>query len=208
MRTRNDRRLPRRTASSKGKQNETPSKPIGKQIGERIAALRREKRLTLDGVAVGTGLTTSFLSKLERGQTSISVDNLRTVAHFLGVEMVHFFQDDAPLGVIVTRKSKGTPFLLGNTNATGESLINTARSTLQATLYRTPPGQGRSTAFAHPGEEFVLVLGGKIQYRVAESAYQLCEGDSIWHKSSDAHSWTNVGTLDALTLHVNTPPVW
>jgi transcriptional regulator with XRE-family HTH domain len=205
---RNDRRLPRQAASSNGKRKNTPAKPIGKQIGERIAALRLEKRLTLEGVAVGTGLTTSFLSKLERGQTSISVDNLRTVAHFLGVEMVHFFQDDAPLTVIVTRKNKGTPFLLGNTNASGESLINTARSMLQATLYRTPPGQGRASPFSHPGEEFVLVLGGRIRYKVGDTAFQLAEGDSIWHKSSDAHSWTNTGTAIALTLHVNTPPVW
>jgi transcriptional regulator with XRE-family HTH domain len=183
-------------------------RPIGKKVGEHIAALRLEKRLTLDALAVGTNLTTSFLSKLERGQTSISVDNLRTVAHFLGVEMVHFFERDEPSSVIVTRKGHGTPFFIENTEASGESLINSATSALQDTIYRTPPGQGRSSGFSHPGEELVLVIRGRIRYSVAEVPYLLGEGDSIWHKSSEPHRWTNVGRGPALSLHVNTPPVW
>ncbi len=183
-------------------------KPIGQQVGERIAALRLEKRLTLDGLAAGTGLTTSFLSKLERGRTSISVDNLRSVAHFLGVEMVHFFERDGLSSAIVTRQGQGTPLLVGKTDAVGESMISTARSTLQATLYRTPPRQGRSAGFSHPGEEFVYVVRGRIRYWVAEAEFVLEEGDSIWHKSSEAHRWTNIGKSPSLTLHVNTPPVW
>jgi transcriptional regulator with XRE-family HTH domain len=183
-------------------------KAIGKQVGERIAALRLERRLTLEALAGGTGLTTSFLSKLERGQTSISVDNLRNVAHFLGVEMVHFFEQNESLNAIVTATGQGTPLRVGNTSATGESLISVARSALQATLYRTPPGQGRSPGFSHPGEEFVFVIGGRIRYRVADVEYLLGKGDSIWHKSSEPHGWKNVGSGPALTLHVNTPPVW
>jgi quercetin dioxygenase-like cupin family protein len=54
----------------------------------------------------------------------------------------------------------------------------------------------------------VFVIGGRIRYRVADVEYLLGKGDSIWHKSSEPHGWKNVGSGPALTLHVNTPPVW
>jgi transcriptional regulator with XRE-family HTH domain len=177
-------------------------------VGERIAALRSERRLTLETLASRTGLTPSFLSKLERGRTSISVDNLRTVAHFLGVEMRHFFDREEPQLAVVKRKGRGMPLGIANTTAFGESLVTTARSTLQATLYRTPPGEGRRSGFAHPGEEFVYVLRGRVRYWAGTAEFLLDAGDSVWHRSSEPHRWQNVGKLTAITLHVNTPPVW
>lgn len=184
------------------------ARPIGKQVGERIGALRKTRGLTLEDLDRGTGLTRSYLSKLERGQTSISVDNLRTVAHYLGVEMVHFFEQNGRSSAMVTRKGQGTPLVVGRSEATGESLVTTTRSTLQATLYRTPAGQGRAAGFSHVGEEFVFVIEGKIRYFAGEKEVLLEAGDSIWHHSSEPHRWLNPGRTPALSLHVNTPPVW
>jgi transcriptional regulator with XRE-family HTH domain len=184
------------------------ARPVGRLIGERITALRLEKALTLEGLAAGTNLTPSFLSRLERGHTSISVDNLRQIAHFLGVEMVYFFQTDLPRELVVTRRGAGTQLVLDHTTAVGESLITTSRSAMQATMYRTPPGQGRREGFSHPGDEFVFVIRGRIQYRAGKAEVSLRAGDSVWHKSADPHCWTNMGSITAITLHVNTPPVW
>lgn len=184
------------------------ARPIGKQVGERIATLRKTRGLTLNNLRHGTGLTQSYLSKLERGQTSISVDNLRAVAHYLGVEMVYFFEQNARSSAMVTRKGEGTPLVIGRTTATGESLVTTTRSKLQATLYRTPAGQGRAAGFSHVGEEFVFVIRGKIKYFVGEKGVILEAGDSIWHLSTEPHRWLNPARIPALSLHVNTPPVW
>jgi len=183
-------------------------KSVGQSVGERITALRVEKGLTLERLAAGTDLTPSFLSRLERGHTSISVDNLRRIAHFLGVEMVHFFQTELPSEMVVRRRGMGTQLVIDGTTAYGESLITTGRSTLQATMYRTPPRQGRREGFAHAGEEFVFVIRGSIRYRAGNSEMVLRAGDSVWHKSTAPHSWKNIGSAAALSLHVNTPPVW
>ena len=64
-------------------------RPVGKDIGERISVLRRERHLSLEALAAEMGLTASYLSKLERE----SDEHL----HFLGVEMVHFFKRDERL---------------------------------------------------------------------------------------------------------------
>ena len=184
------------------------ARPVGREVGRRIAALRKDKRLTLEALAAGTGLNVSFLSKLERGQTSISVDNLRDVAHFLGVEMVHFFHGPERSSAVVTRKGKGTSLQIANTDAVGESLIATMSGSLQATLYSTPKGQGRTDGFSHPGEEIIYVLRGRVRYFVGSQEYVLSAGDSIWHRSAEPHGWRNIGATGSLTLHVNSPPIW
>jgi transcriptional regulator with XRE-family HTH domain len=183
-------------------------RPVGELVGARIAELRQERRMTLDALAAGTGLTPSYLSKLERGHTSISVDNLRRVAHFLGVEMVHFFEQEDVSKTAVTRRGRATRLRIAATDVYGESLIATSRSKLQATLYRTPPGQGRRRGFSHPGEEFVFVIRGRIEYQVAAASFTLSAGDGLWHRSEQPHMWMNRGKTAAITLHVNTPPVW
>ncbi len=184
------------------------ARPVGREVGRRIAALRKDKRLTLEALAAGTGLTVSFLSKLERGRTSISVDNLRDVAHFLGVEMVHFFHGPERSSAIVTRKGKGTPLQIANTDAVGEALIATMSGSLQATLYSTPKGQGRAKGFSHPGEELVYVIKGRVRFFVGDHEYVLSAGDSIWFRSAEPHGWRAVGSTTAVTLNVNSPPVW
>ena len=190
------------------KADEVSVRPVGKDIGERISLLRRERRLSLEALAAGTGLTASYLSKLERGRTSISVDNLRNVAHFLSVEMVYFFEREESSSAVVMRGGTGPPLALSSNSAFGESLVTTKHSTLQATLYQSPCGEGRAAGFSHPGEEFVHVIRGQLRYWVGSREFLLSEGDSLWHRSYEPHSWQCVSKNAALTLNVNTPPVW
>jgi transcriptional regulator with XRE-family HTH domain len=184
------------------------ARPVGQLVGARISALREQLRLTLDALASGTGLTPSYLSRLERGQTSISVDNLRSVATFLGVEMVHFFERGEDSRAVVTPRGSGTPLAVADSRVFGESLIASSHTELQATLYRTPAGDGRQRPFAHAGEELVFIVRGQLTYHVGGSEFTLRAGDAIWHPSTEPHRWHNHGKGAAVSLHINTPPVW
>ncbi|MBO9315274.1 MAG: helix-turn-helix transcriptional regulator, partial [Chloroflexus sp.] len=63
-------------------------------LGQKIGRLRQERGLTLQEVAEGSGLTPSFLSRLERDKVNISVANLRKLAQFFSVQMTHFFEGE------------------------------------------------------------------------------------------------------------------
>lgn len=53
------------------------------KLGERIRELRRQEEETLVELGDGTGLSVSYLSDLERGRTSPSLQTLQTLAaHF------------------------------------------------------------------------------------------------------------------------------
>jgi quercetin dioxygenase-like cupin family protein len=180
-------------------------------LGRRIRAVRLARGQSLSQVAAGADLTVSFLSRLERGQTGVTVEKLRRLAAFWGLEIVHLFDRDQGPKPIIIRAGRGDALRLGGNGprqaAQSESLIPKVGAALQATLYRTPAGAGRTEPFAHPGEEFVIVLSGTITYRAGEETHQLRQGDSIWHPSTLPHGWT-AGPDGAVTLHVNTPQVW
>ncbi len=57
-------------------------------LGEKLRLLRKSTReLTLVEVAEKTGLSVSFLSDLERGQTRPSLDTLEKLSNFFGVNV-------------------------------------------------------------------------------------------------------------------------
>jgi transcriptional regulator with XRE-family HTH domain len=179
------------------------------RLGERLRTIRQARSLTLRQVAEGTGLTVSFLSRLERGQTGVTVESLLRMADTYGVSMVDFFDHQPIADSVLIPNGTALPIGVGppSGGATSESLIPRSGAQLQATLYRTPPHGGRQDAFAHPGEEFVYVLKGSVTYFVGAKEYEATEGDAIWHRSGEAHRWT-AGPEGAVTLHVNTPAYW
>lgn len=55
------------------------------ELSKRLRNKRKDKKLTLAAVSEATGLSISFLSDMERGQTEPSLKTLRTLADFHGV---------------------------------------------------------------------------------------------------------------------------
>src|SRR5881227_2145889 len=58
-----------------------------KQLGRRLRELRTARRLRLSDVAQASGLSVSFLSQVEQGQSDISVGRLMRIAHALDVRV-------------------------------------------------------------------------------------------------------------------------
>ena len=54
----------------------------------------------------------------------------------------------------------------------------------------------------------MYVISGRIRYSVDREIFELGPGDTIWHPSTQPHSYENISDSTAVTLHVNTLPVW
>jgi transcriptional regulator with XRE-family HTH domain len=65
-----------------------------KEIGKKIKNLRLANGLTLDELAVRSELSKGFLSQLERGQMSPSLDNLGFILEALGTTLGIFFSTE------------------------------------------------------------------------------------------------------------------
>jgi len=64
---------------------------LRRQFAKRLKTLRVEKQLTQEELAKMTGLSTSFISSLERGVDAPSFESLESIAKALGVPVKDLF---------------------------------------------------------------------------------------------------------------------
>ena len=64
-----------------------------KQVGERLMNLRSESDLSQEMLANQADLDRSYISRIERGIISPSVENLSKICHVLNISLSKFFHD-------------------------------------------------------------------------------------------------------------------
>lgn len=69
---------------------------MDKTYPNRIRALRDERDLTIEEVAEATGLSVSYVSRLENGERNLSVKNLNLFAHALAVSPQEILAEERP----------------------------------------------------------------------------------------------------------------
>ena len=76
------------------------------QIGERIKARRKELKLSLRELAEQVDLTASFLSQIERDQSSPSIESLRKISQALEVPIFYFLAEPNGKSPVVRRNQR------------------------------------------------------------------------------------------------------
>jgi transcriptional regulator with XRE-family HTH domain len=65
-------------------------------VGARLRRLRRERKLSQSDLARQIGIQQSDLSRMEKGEYRVSLDNLFKLLGALGVSVTEFFAGDTP----------------------------------------------------------------------------------------------------------------
>lgn len=71
--------------------------------GCRLRDLRRQEGVTLDGLSEITGLSASFISRMELGKRSAKLEHLIKISDALGVSLAELRDEDAPDGDLTAR---------------------------------------------------------------------------------------------------------
>jgi transcriptional regulator with XRE-family HTH domain len=176
-------------------------------VGERLRAIRRSRRCTLRTVATRSGLSESFLSQVERGQSSASIASLRRIADALGVSIADLFEVDAVPGPRVLRRDERPALAFG---VLGRKLLLTPRPLQSLEVFVGELEVGGSTGhqpYAHgDSEELFVVLAGEVQLEIGGEVFHLEHGDSIDYRSSTPHRATNAGSDLAEVMWIISPP--
>lgn len=173
--------------------------------GEHIRSVRKRLALTLAQVSERTGLAVSTLSKLEKGNVSLSYDKLMLLSRGLGVDMAELLHDaqgggarPAPAGggrrvvhragdgqVVDTQSYKQTYLASELLNKRFTPLIAEVRArTLEE--FKAEFGD----LIRHPGEEFAYVIEGEVAFHTELYApVTLKAGDSIYFDSEMGHAY-------------------
>jgi len=174
-------------------------------LGERIRAVRKQRRLTLKELESASGFSATHISEIERGKTSPTIGALVRIAQALGKEPSYFLEEEQLSEVALVRRDdrKALP---EEASVTGEYLTpGIPGGRLNAYLIRVEPGRSRDFTYsAHAGEEAAYVLAGSVEFLVGNESHQLAGGDAIHYPSDRPHGFRNSGTETAQILFVST----
>ncbi len=178
-------------------------------LGTRIRELRINKNLTLEQVAADTGLSTSFISLLERNKVSISVDNLEKLARYFGVHMIHFFNAPNENPVFVTRMEQINENLhtLDASQATVALLANSSNARIEPLLVKIAPGMEEPHFRQHEADTLMIILEGTATL-ISEKGDEtiLNKGDIAYYINFPHRRVSNAGKETPLVFITITAP--
>lgn len=171
-------------------------------IGNKLRSVRESKGFTGYQLAQKAGITEARLMSFEEGYATPTIATLLKISQALGVSMGFFFQEQAkPKRVEVVRADQRT--IVPREMEEGvEELYYTYKS-----LSPTFPDKSMQPFYievelvdieevkpaVHPGEEFLFVLEGTIQWKGGDESHTLNQGDAIHFDSGIPHRIVGVG---------------
>ncbi|MBI4655092.1 MAG: helix-turn-helix transcriptional regulator [Nitrospirae bacterium] len=152
------------------------------RIGTRIKNLRISQRVLLKDLAKKTGLTTSFLSQLERDLTSPSISSLEKIAQALNTKVGYFFEKEERKDLVFIKKGMGKKSVDKERQIAFESLASGLLNIkMQPSIFTLGINAELTKEVIYPeGEKFGMVLKGKIELSCGDEKLILEEGDSIY----------------------------
>jgi len=178
-------------------------------IGKKLRSLRREHRMTLQQLGEQSGLTASYISQIERDQTSPSIASLKKIATAFKVRIVDFFMEESAGEPVVIGPEERVQVSLKGWRAQIQQLVKSVSNKRMQPFYTViEPGGGSRDPYRHVGEEFGIILEGNLTLTVGEKVHSVPEGHSFYYSSLIPHSWTNRGKTRTVVIWVVSPPSW
>lgn len=177
-------------------------------IGPLLREARQRQSLTISQVAEATGLTTGFLSRIERDITSPSVATLVAICEALALPVGQLFA--APETAVV--RAADAPSLMLNRPGIQELLL-TPRNQPRLQMIRStidPLGSGGDDLYTINAElEIAHVLSGSLEIEFASRTETLEAGDTMTFPARDPHTWRNPSSKRSTEMiWLMTPATW
>lgn len=162
-----------------------------KQIAERLAGLRDALEISPEEIAKVCHLTTDQYLLLESGTVDISVSLLHQISQAYGIELTTLMFGDEPKmsSYFVTRNGKGTA--VERTKAykyqsLAAGFVGRKADPFMVTVHPKPEDEPIYLN-SHFGQEYNLVLNGRMLIKINNKELILEEGDSIYFNSELPH---------------------
>lgn len=178
-----------------------------KEVSEQIKALRSKQNKTLKNLSEETGLSVSFLSQVERGESSLAITSLNKIASALNVHIKTFFEPEHAQDFKIS-PSNIEPFKLERSEQEFLRVSSEFENRkLDSYMVRVPPNN-YSEAASHDGEEMYYVIEGKATFFVNEEKYSISKGEMIHYPSRFKHYYKNETEKDLVILCILTPKLF
>lgn len=164
-------------------------------IGQKIKALRKERKLTLQDVATETGFSPALISQIENNNVSPPIATLSKIARFFDVKMSYFFEEGEEVAryEIVRRDERRIVSRVISKDGTRHGYTYETLSyrkknkKMEPFLLTVNERALEETLYNHEGEEFLLILSGTAEIILDEERFVLEQGDAVYFDSTVRH---------------------
>ena len=156
-------------------------------FGANLRARRLQKGWTLEELALQSGLSKPFLSRLESGNRQASIAAVLTLSQVFNVSITEMFETQIALEpCLIVRKSETVAH-----RAQGLTYVPLSQAghsfNLRPIRVTVSPERDGHEHFRHEGEEWIYVLSGEITLSLADEKYDLDAGDAVHFDSRLPH---------------------
>lgn len=171
----------------------------------RLKLLRKKLGMTLEMLAEKTGMTKSYLSKVERGLNTPSIAAALKLARALNVNVEELFAEEQVGQSRYSLVRHGErQALVGDGQGPGYAALTSqvGQRSLLPFLIQPPNEFSDPTFKEHLGEEFLFVHAGQVEVDFMNERVLLEQGDALHFNAQTPHRLRSVGAQPAQLLVV------
>jgi len=190
------------------------------ELGEMIRRRRIARKMSLAQVAKQAGVSTSFVSQVERGVANPTLSTLKSLTEALGSSVGALLEDGdwsdvdgskrtEDSGIAVLRAGQRRRIVYPGSAIANELLSPSLQRKMEIIWVEAPSGANSGGhPHMHEGEECGIVISGEMSFKVGDTECLLGPRDAIYFSSDIPHQWENAGTEDVVAIWIITPPTF
>ncbi len=172
-------------------------------IGERIRSIRLKSNLTLKELGERTDLSAAYLSNVENGRTSPTMENLERICRALQYDLPQLVSETVDYHPLI-RKSERKNVYRNNYRVKNELLTPTGVLMRGSCLTLFDGNDTEEVSLGHEHDEYFVVAKGQVRIVLNDSEeYRMEEGDAIYVRARTPHRFQRIGEGDTV-LYVTT----
>jgi transcriptional regulator with XRE-family HTH domain len=180
--------------------------PLGRQLGQRIRALRDGRGWSLEALADASGVSRSMLSEIERHQANPTLMVTYRIAKAFGLGISELIEPGGGTPAIQVVRA-GDPAQVFRADKRHQvRTLSPLSSEKDVEFYevRLPTkGELRSQGHVAGTRELVVVAAGELRIESGGQAQVLAVGDSAIYRADLAHALVNAGRGEAVAYLVD-----
>jgi mannose-6-phosphate isomerase-like protein (cupin superfamily) len=173
--------------------------------------------MSLAEVAELAGVSTSFVSQVERGVANPTLATLKSLTEALGSSVGALLEEEENGGdltkptddIAILRAGQRRRIVYPGSSIANELLSPSLQRKMEIIWVEAASGANSGGhPHMHEGEECGVVISGKMSFHVGDTDCVLGPQDAIYFSSHLPHQWESVGDEPLVAIWIITPPTF
>jgi transcriptional regulator with XRE-family HTH domain len=163
-------------------------------VGRRIKNARKEKNMTIRDLAESSGFSTGYISNLERGINSPTLDQLQKICRVLDINISNILYDDKANEHRIKLTPEEREILLDDKENGVRYELLTEGDDIEGISISIDEGVNfEKTSWGHVFDEACIIRMGTMIITMNHNEYVLNEGDTLYIRKNTKHTYRNGG---------------